>query len=359
MKNVFTLLFLSLGLLSCGGGGGSSDSSMSTEEQKQFVLDIMSDYYLYYDQMPSIDLRNYDTPEAVLAALVINPPDSFSYIGDRVAQQNFFEEGTYEGIGYVREFNDDQSETVLYVFDDSAAGRACPNTFDTQACVQRGDIIRSNISNGNSSTLEIERAGNPAFSVTLPRGIVRINTVLATDIQTHNGIDVGYLALSAFLVPTVAELNAAFATFSGNVDELVLDLRYNGGGRVSTAQLLASYIAGRLEWNDRHPEENSTYPFGSISNQLNLDRVYVLTLEGTCSASELIINAMTGIADVDVITIGQTTCGKPVGSVSFNFGDKVLQPITFSVVNDLGNGDYFDGIDATCFAQDDPTIFSD
>jgi len=367
MKQFITLLsplLLALTLVSCGGGGSSS---MSTEEQKQFVFDVMSDYYLYYDQMPDINLGDYDTPEAVLAALVVNPPDRFSHIGDRVAQQNFVEEGTYEGIGFNSIGNNDNTSTIIYVFDDSAAGRSCPGTNNVESCLMRGDIILSTSQSGNDVTFNINRAGN-SFSVTLPIGLVRINTVLTTDIQTHNGINVGYLALSNFLVPTVVELHTAFAAFSGNVDELVLDLRYNGGGRVSTAQILASYIAGmngsgsdvtRVEWNDRNTNENSSYPFRTLNNQLDLDRVYVLTLAGTCSASELVINAMTGIG-VDAITVGQTTCGKPVGSDSFNFDDKVLQPITFRVVNETGNGDYFEGIEATCFAEDDPARdFSD
>ncbi|MGH1439485.1 MAG: S41 family peptidase [Cellvibrionaceae bacterium] len=377
-------LTLALSLVSCGGSSGSSSSTdavftsipddpetenidESIEAQKQFVFDVMSDYYLYYDQMPAINLDDYGTPEAVLAALVVNPPDRFSYIGDRVAQQNLFEEGTYEGIGYGRVVNDDDTQTVIYVFDESAAGRACPGSLSSDSCLQRGDTILSTSRSGNDITFNVDRNGS-LFNTTLAIGIVQINTVLTTTIQTHNGVDVGYLALSAFLEPTVSELNTAFAALSGNVDELVLDLRYNGGGRVSTAQLLASYIAGingdgsdvtRLEWNDRNTNENSSYPFRTLSNQLDLDRVYVLTLEGTCSASELVINAMTGIG-VDAITIGQTTCGKPVGSVSFNFDDKVLQPITFSVVNEVGNGDYFDGIEASCFAEDDPARdFSD
>lgn len=358
IKALITLL-LSVALLSCGGG--DDDSSMSLEEQKQFVFDIMSDYYLYYDRMPTIDLADYESPEAVLAALMVNPPDRFSYISNRILQQTLFEEGRFEGIGYGRINNSDGTQTVIYVFDESAAGRPCPGSFSTQSCLQRGDIIRSTSRVGNTITFNVDRNGS-LFSADLTIATVQINTVLRTDIQTLNGLNIGYLALHRFFEPTVEELDRAFAEFKqNNVDELVVDLRYNTGGRVSVAQVLASYIAGlngrnadvtRLEWNDRNTQENDRYPFLELSNQLNLNRLYVLTLESTCSASELVINAMTGIG-VDVITVGQPTCGKPVGSVSFNFGDKVLQPLTFSVVNDLGNGDYFSGIDATCYADDD------
>ncbi|MFT6387812.1 MAG: C-terminal processing protease CtpA/Prc [Cellvibrionaceae bacterium] len=342
---------------------------MSTEEQKQFVLDVMNDYYLYYDQVPSIDLRNYESPEAVLDALLVEP-DRFSYIGNRIAQQNFFEEGTYEGIGYGRIIDaTDNTETVIYVFDDSAAGRSCPES-NTSSCLQRGDIILSSSRSGNDINFNVDRSGS-LFNVTLTIGIVGINSVLTTDIQTRSGITVGYLALSNFLAPTVAELDTAFADFNqNNIDELILDLRYNAGGFVDTAQVLASYIAGingvgsdvtRLEWNDLQTQRNERIPFLSLENQLDLNRLYVLTLSGTCSASELVMNAITGIAGIELVTIGQATCGKPVGSISFSFGDnKILQPITFSVVNDAGNGDYFNGIEATCFAEDDTArAFSD
>jgi hypothetical protein len=384
---ILAILLCSLLLLSCGNEGNSNSAigpvftevpddpetpgtNETIEQQKKFVLDVMSHYYLYYDQIPTIDLRNYDTPETVLANLVVNPPDRFSYIGNRVVQENFFEAGTYEGIGYGRIIGDiDNTETVTYVFDDSAAGRACPGSFSTQSCLRRGDVILSSSPSGNDISFEVDRDGS-LFNVTLTTGIVKINSVLTTDIQTRNGVAVGYLALSNFLVPTIAELDTAFADFNlNNIDELVLDLRYNGGGRVSTAQVLASYIAGtngngsdvtRLEWNALNTQQNGIFPFLTRNNQLDLDRLYVLTLEGTCSASELVINAIEGISGAQVITVGQVTCGKPVGSVSFNFGDKVLQPITFSVVNDLDNGDYFNGIEATCFAEDDTThAFSD
>ncbi len=365
MKAPNPLILLCLAVLpvvlwSCGSD--SSDDEMSTEEQKEFVRDVMSDLYLYYDQIPDINLRDYDTPEAVLDALRVNPPDRFSYIADRVAQQNLFEEGTYEGIGYKSRDNEDNTETVVLVYNESAAGRPCPGSSSTSPCLRRGDIIRSSTRNGNTVSFDILREEDMVILVDLEIGTVQINTVLASDIQDHNGISVGYLAFSSFLEPSVAELNTAFKTFKDTgIDELVLDLRYNGGGRVSTAQVLASLIAGnnganadvaRLEWNDRNTQENNRFPFLNLANKVNLNRLYVLTLNGTASASELIINALEGIG-VDVVTIGQTTHGKPVGSVGLDFADKTLNPITFSVVNDIGNGGYFNGIEATCTASDD------
>ncbi len=349
-QKMIIFLMLPFTLLSCGGGGGGSNgSNTGSTEQKQFVLDVMRDYYLYYDQLPStVDINAYDSAEAMLAALTI-PSDRFSYIADQAAQSNFFEEGTYQGLGF---FQQAVTNTVIYVFDDSAAGRSD---------IQRGDIIVSSSRVGNTITLDINRQGARIVRV-LDVGLVRMNTVLTTDIQNHNGVDIGYLALSSFIEPTKNELATTFTTFAqADIDELVLDLRYNGGGRVTTAQELASYIVGingidsdvaRLEWNDKHTRQNQAFDFLSLTNSLNLNRLYVLTLPGTCSASELVINAMAGI-NVDVITIGDTTCGKPVGSVGFNFADKTLNPITFDVVNELGNGEYFDGIDPICLATDD------
>ncbi len=347
---IFLLFTFTLSACGGGGGGGSNSSNVNnTTAEKQFVLDVMRDYYLYYDQLPPvIDINDYDSAEALLAALTVST-DRFSYIADQATQSNFFEEGTYQGLGF---FQDPSTNTVIYVFDDSAAGRSD---------IQRGDVITSSSRVNNTITLEIDRQGILIIRV-LDIGLVRMNTVLTTEIQNHNGIDVGYLALSSFIEPTKNELATAFAAFAqADIDELVLDLRYNGGGRVTTAQELASYIAGingmnsdvaRLEWNDKHTQENQAFDFLSLANSLDLNRLYVLTLAGTCSASELVINAMIGI-NVDVITIGDTTCGKPVGSVGFNFADKTLNPITFDVVNDLGNGGYFNGIDAVCLAIDD------
>jgi C-terminal processing protease CtpA/Prc len=379
MKSISTLFIASMSLIitACGGSSGDSNDTIAQPlscdivDQNRFVMDVMGDLYLYYDQLPNVDPSNYSSPEALLEDLKVFP-DRFSYIANQQTQDDFFEEGIYVGLGYSYQ-NDDSAYILRYVFDDSTAGRAGLKRSDRILAIDGISVSDINANGGFDSFIStynegdtliysVSSDGNPAIDVALTIGLVKINTVISSDIITSNNLTVGYLALTSFLEPTKEELTTAFSAFSeANIDELVLDLRYNGGGRVTTAQRLSSLIAGddalgadtsKLIYNDKNNDRNRVFPFESLSNAVNLKRLYVLTLDGTCSASELTINAMSPI-NIDVITIGQTTCGKPVGSIGIDFCGKTLNPISFDVFNDLDQGDYFDGIEAICSADDD------
>jgi hypothetical protein len=172
------------------------------------------------------------------------------------------------------------------------------------------------------------------------------------------------------LIDAVNELNAHDG--GAGIDDLVLDLRYNGGGFLAIASQLAYMIAGPgptagavfedLIFNDKHPVTDPVTgqplsptpfytqtlgaPFNAPANQalptLDLQRVYILTGGGTCSASESIINGLRGVG-VEVIQIGATTCGKPYGFYPTDNCGTTYFTIQFKGVNDAGFGDYSDG----------------
>ncbi|MCP3675372.1 MAG: peptidase, partial [Gammaproteobacteria bacterium] len=157
-----------------------------------------------------------------------------------------------------------------------------------------------------------------------------------------------------------------------NVNDLILDLRYNGGGYLYIASQLSYMIAGanatdgktfeEIRFNDKYPDTDpvtgsqlSPVPFynsisqysdnyaqGTALPQLNLDRVFILATDSTCSASEAIINGLRGI-DVEVILIGDTTCGKPYGFYATDNCGTTYFTIQFDGINDKGIGGYSDG----------------
>ena len=378
-----TLAPLLLSIAGCGGGGGNPTGIEAAEcsiyGQNQFVYDVMQDFYLYYDQVPVVNPNDYSSPSDLLDDLRV-APDRFSKIADKQTQQNFFEEGTYNGIGFSYK-NDGDRFTVSLVFDNSSAGRSGLQRSDQILSIEGVSVTEinndgglgvflSNYNDGQALTFSVVSNGAQAINKEMSKGLVKMNTVLKTEVITsntannNNGINnkIAYLALSSFIQPTKAELATAFNTLKQqNIDELVLDLRYNGGGRIDTAQILASYIAGdnavgadvtRLIYNNRYSNLNNSSPFLALENSLNINRLYVLTLDGTCSASELLINAMQPVG-IEVVTIGQTTCGKPIGFRPINFCDKTLSAASFNIVNEINQGDYFDGIAPTCAASDD------
>ena len=183
----------------------------------------------------------------------------------------------------------------------------------------------------------------------------------------NSGARAGYIVFNDHVLPAEGQLVTAISNLRNqNVSDLVLDLRYNGGGFLFIAAELATMIAGStqtagktfetLQYNARRSAETQVTPFyGSscfpINNEcsniqplptLNLKRVYVLAQSGTCSASEALINGLRGV-DVEVILIGGTTCGKPYGFTAKDNCGISYFPIEFAGINAKGFGDYADG----------------
>jgi len=201
------------------------------------------------------------------------------------------------------------------------------------------------------------------FSSSITKDIVTIDPVPQHRIiDAGNGVMVGYMELSQFISTADPVFDTVFAEFiAAGVDDVIIDLRYNGGGLVSTANLLGDYLGafandGRvfseMQFNaDRAAENNSTDFFQRQGNSIDLGRFVVIATAGTASASELVTNSME--AYFDVTLVGANTFGKPVGQIGLTFCEKILRPTSFRTVNAAGEGDYFDGLPVDCAAPDD------
>ena len=225
---------------------------------------------------------------------------------------------------------------------------------------------------GITATFEVRDPDDTVRTVTLTSVSLSAKPVNRTAVIPTSSGNVGYILFNTFS-PFVSEreiVDAVTAMDAANVQDLVLDLRYNGGGLLAVASQLSYMIAGpartgsrdfeRLRFNsaagNRNPvtgEFNAPIPFYStglgftVPNstqlpRLDLPRVFVLTTASTCSASEAVINGLRGIG-VDVIQIGTTTCGKPYGFYPQDNCGETYYTVQFQGVNDLGFGDYADG----------------
>jgi C-terminal peptidase prc len=340
--------------------------------QNQFVRDVLDEYYYWYRELPRLNPANYASPEAYLEALRYKPLDtSFSYITDRASNEAFYSESQFIGLGLSTQTTLTELR-VLQVFPESPASEAGINRGDRITAINNRtvtDLVASGQIGGafgpNQEGVQVTvafttRQGEERRA-SLTKRPVTIPTVSLTRTFQIDGRTVGYVFFRNFVEPSYEALDAAFAALrEAGATELVLDLRYNGGGLVDVAVHLGSLIAGTptqgnvfavFQHNDKNPDLNETLRFKETSGALNLSRLFVITTQSSASASELVINSLRPY--IPVVVIGDRTYGKPVGQYGFTFCEKVLAPVSFKLVNANGEADYFGGIQPDCVAADD------
>ena len=385
-KSVLLLLSIALAGCSSSDGGVAAPSLCSNDEQKSFVRDVMQDWYLWNDLLPnSILVDNYASPEALLADLITYSPDDgtgepidkFSFIGSAAADAAFFGEGQYEGFGFSSRFVAADDLRLTQVFENSPAdqdGLARGQQIlelngRTIAEIQAAEGVGVVFGTSPLTFTMLEPGGVP-FTATIAQDIVTIDPIpqwAVIPAGDGSGRMVGYLELSTFISTADPVFDTVFADFIANdVNDVIIDLRYNGGGLVSTAELLGDFLGGDIAENlvfsetrfnaDRAPVYDSLEFFERRGNSMSLSRLVVIATSGTASASELVTNSMA--SHVEVTIVGETTFGKPVGQVGFEFCEKILRPTAFQTVNADGVGDYFEGLPVTagCSVEDNLNV---
>ncbi len=388
-------------LAACGGGGDYSSNvpppaSCSVAAQQDWIGGYMNDWYFWYRLSPNPSPAGYSTVDAYFDALLYGggdlipngagatwPSDRYSYSQSTVAFNRFFGDG--QTLGYGLAVNGleavAQSATRLFVRYIEPASPAALSSGIAGGLTRGDEILAINnvpaatvIANndftaltanqaGDTLRLDIRRATGATATVTLAAATFALTPVQNGEVlQTPNGRKVGYVFIKDMVSQVNTPLANAMSLFkSNNVQDLVLDLRYNGGGLVSVGNTVASYVSGNagvtpsakvyanLLYNDRQAAaNNTTFRFGNPGAWAGFSRVYVLMGERTCSASEQVINGLRGIG-VNVIAVGGTTCGKPVGFLpKDNSCGTTYSVVNFESVNALNQGRYFTGLQATC-----------
>jgi carboxyl-terminal processing protease len=212
--------------------------------------------------------------------------------------------------------------------------------------------------------LDVRRGTNPLVNVTLAAAVFALTPVQSGQVvQSQNGRRLGYVFVKDMISQVASPLSTTMNSFRNQgIDELVLDLRYNGGGLVSMGGTVASYASGsphagkvytRLLYNDKQSGGNQTFTFSDPGAWSGFSRVFVLMGERTCSASEQVINGLRGVG-VNVVAVGDVTCGKPVGSLPQDDGrGTTYSVVNFEGVNARNEGRYFDGLAPTCPVAED------
>ena len=372
-------------LLACGSlllgacHGDDNDASPATAygqcttqpEQNQSLYNYLSEAYLWYANLPQdFDPAQYASMNEAMVALR-DEQDRFSYTQTKQQAIEYFSEAKSVGYGLSVAIAQDYSALVVnYVYADSTAGRLgltrgarithINGTSISDWAVQFGsDTTRWNaLWQQGSPEIDWLDTQGVSHEGTLTRDTINLNTVLDSQIFTTAAGTTGYLVFDSFRETSASELAEAFRQFSeAGVSELILDLRYNGGGLDVIAQQLASQIGGdkvlgqvlvNYQYNDKRSPQTSAMTFALTDDlaRLDLTRLIVLTSHRTYSASELTINGLKPY--LQVVQIGEATGGKPYGMDIANVCDNAVFAITTRESNAEGMSDYDDGLPPDC-----------
>jgi carboxyl-terminal processing protease len=215
------------------------------------------------------------------------------------------------------------------------------------------NIISNNVYNAANTTFTFQKPDGKKVDISLTTANYFEEPVYLDSVYSIGYKKIGYLVFNSFLgdaAKIFSEFNRVFSKFSSNnVSDIVVDLRYNGGGYISVVEKLADYLASssangglmmKQLYNDKYTQYNTETYFHKTGS-LNPDHIFFIVSHSTASASELLINSLKPYMNVKLI--GHDTYGKPVGFFPYPIGDWYVFPISFRSVNKNGEGNYFDG----------------
>lgn len=419
-RNCTSAVALAILLSSCGGGGNSGGgnnvavlppsgggttptptpppATCSLLSRQNWAKDQIDEWYLFPETIPNnLNPNSFSSVQAYIDALTATARsqgrDRFFTFITSIAQENgFLASGATAGFGIRLSYDEPAARLfVMEAFEGAPAlaagidrgteilaiGSSSGNLQTVASLFASGGS--SAVSNalgpsttGTSRSLRLRDAGGAETTVTVTKAnfdIQPISPRYGVQILDNGGTKVGYINLRTFIDSAEQQLRDAFSQFqSEGVTELVIDLRYNGGGLVRTAELfadllgggqVASDVQGVTRFRPSKSANNVTRNFRQQSQTITPTKIAFVTTGNSASASELVINAMIPYIGNNLALVGSDTFGKPVGQVGLDQPacDDRIRVVAFATENSDGNADYFDGLAGSvansCQAADD------
>ena len=410
--SVASITIAAMLLASCGGGGGGSappigvaptpaptptqTAGCSLAERQTFARDVINEWYLFpTDVATATNPASFTNVDDYIDALVAPARAAgkdrfFTYITSIAEENAFFSSGASAGFGVRLSYNSGLRRLFIAEAYEGAPALA--------AGIDRGtEIIAIGTATSNLRTISDIVAAEGSAGINTALGpntagltrVLRINngagnidvTVTKADfsidpisdrygakIIDDGGRRYGYLNLRTFISSADPQLRAAFLNFRNEgITELIIDFRYNGGGLVSTAELMGdlmgqnrftSEIFSRTDFRPEKAANNEIDFFAAQPQSIAPTRIAFIGTGSTASASEFVINGMLPYLGSNMALVGANTFGKPVGQIAIDRAacDDRMRVVAFSTGNAAGTGDYFNGlatkVQRTCAAAD-------
>lgn len=417
-KSVGAMTLAALMLASCGsegqnistGPGGpvtvtptptpTPTSGCSLAERKTFAKAVIDEWYLFPGDVASnVNPASHSTLESYIDALVaparaLGKDRYFTYLTSIAEENAFFASGSSAGFGFRMSYDPAAQQVVIAEsYEDAPA---------LTAGIDRGTrILAIGTNSGNLRSISSIVAAEGTAGITSAMGpndpgvsrTLRISDAAGTrevtvakakfdldpisnrygaKVISEGGRNYGYLNLRSFIESADPQLRTAFADFRAQgVTDVIIDFRYNGGGLVSTAELMgdllgrgrtSSELFSQTNFRPSKSAESTRHFFSAKPESIAPTRIAFIGTGSTASASELVINSMLPYMGTNMTLVGSNTYGKPVGQIGLDRAacDDRLRVVAFATANADGQADYYSGlaprISNSCAAADDLSL---
>lgn len=410
------ILILAAGATACGGEGGGgtggsfvvvpptsatppssppTSATCSLRNRQDFAFSVLNEWYLFPETLPaSPDPAPYTTVQAYIDALTATARAQgrdrfFTYVTSIAEENAFFSSGATAGFGIRLAYQGNR----LFVAEAFEGAPALSAGIDRSTeilaigtseanLVTVSDLLVSGGTSAVSGALGPNTAGTSrvlriqdqtgARNVTVTKAnfdISPLSSRYGARIIDNAGQRVGYINMRTFISTADNQLRTAFADFRAQgINNFIIDFRYNGGGLVSTAELMGDLLGGNRSTSDvfsltrfraTKSSNNETRRFAPQPQSVSPVKIAFISTNATASASELVMNSFVPYLGVDAALVGSNTFGKPVGQIAVDQAacDDRIRVVAFAKDNAANQGDYFSGLASTfrtsCAAADD------
>ena len=416
-RSVAAVTIAALMLTSCGGGGGGGGSAppvtvtptpsptptptptagCSLSSRQSFAKSVIDEWYLFpSDVATNVNPVSYGDVQTYIDALLAparaqGKDRYFTYITSIAEEDAYYASGSSAGFGVRLAYNPFTQRIVIAEAYEGAPALAAGIDRGTEISAigttssnlrSTSSIVAAEGTAGLINALGPDQAGvtrvlritnaSGTRDVTVTKAEYDIDPVsdrYGAKIITEGGHRYGYVNLRTFITSANPQLRAAFQNFRDQgVTDVIVDLRYNGGGLVSVAELFGDLLGGgrnasdlfdQVRFRPEKSSENGQHFFTAQPESIAPTRLAFIGTGSTASASELVINGMLPWLGTNMTLVGDNTYGKPVGQIALDKSecDDRMRVIAFALANADGQGDYYSGLASnipnSCAADDD------